>query len=77
MASLDRMLAMEVEWGLALEQPGKVDASITPLGWVANGIQAAASLMGFGIDEEIQDALVTGEATWHNDWGKTDSDIEE
>jgi hypothetical protein len=44
---------------------------------VANGIQAAASLMGFGIDEEIQDALVTGEATWHNDWGKTDSDIEE
>jgi hypothetical protein len=34
---------------------------------VANGIQATASLMGFGIDEEIQDTLVTGEATWHND----------
>jgi hypothetical protein len=30
---------------------------------VANGVQVTASLTGFGIDEEIQETLVTGEAT--------------
>ena len=76
MSSLDRMLAREVEQSLAPEQPGKVDASVTLLGRVANDIRATTSLTGYGIDEEIQDNLVTGEATWQNGWGKADSDEE-
>jgi hypothetical protein len=53
----------EVENGPALVSPlGKVDNRITMLGRLANGaVQAAASLMGLGTDEEIQENSVTGE----------------